>query len=81
MALTSERIDDAALRELALARPGATQQALREALLAGSTAIEALAAADAARYADAAVAWALADPAVLRARAASPNDADDPHVC
>ena len=64
-----EGLDAAALRAVALAHPTASRHELRLAIGAGSAAIAAATVADAARYASALVARALADPAVRQARA------------
>jgi len=64
-----DRVDAAALRDVALAHPEATAHALREALLDGSAALDAGTVADADRYADATTARALLDPEVRQARA------------
>ena len=74
-----DRVDAAALRDVALAHPEATAHALREALLDGSQALDAGTVADADRYADATATRALLDPAVRQARAAHQRDQGGGH--
>ena len=74
-----DRVDTAALRDVALAHPEATAHALREALLDGSAALDAGTVADADRYADAMAARALLDPAVRQARANHQRDQGGGH--
>ncbi len=77
--MSFDRVDAAALRDVALAHPEATAHTLREALLDGSAALDAGAIVDADRYADATVARALLDPQVREARAAHQRDRGGGH--
>ena len=68
-AMSPEELDDAALRQVALAYPASSRHELRLALAAGSAALAAAIAKDAARYASETVARVLAEPAIRQARA------------